>query len=392
MRLSFVLSVLLTTVFIRASADSPQYSVTDLGTLGGTDSYASAINNNGQIVGDSYTTNGLDHAFLYSEGRMIDLGTLGGTWSFCGAINNQGQVVGASLTSNAVTHAFLYDGATMTDLDTLNTPYSEAYSINDNGQAVGVVHTNQTGFDLAFLFSGGTMTSLGTLGGPSSQGYAINNNGQIVGSATTLSNGTYVFLYSGGVMSNVGRLGLAAFAYGVNNHGQIVGFCFLPTGANDAFFYDGEKMIDLAPPGCTLSQARGINDNGDVVGFAGTGFLYSGGTLRNLNDLAAGCGWDLRIPTAVNNKGQIVGVGFNPAGQRHGFLLTPLPSLHIEFNAALLISWPTNASGCALYQSPNAASTNWLPMTNTPTVTNGQYQIGISDLSAGQQFYRLICH
>ena len=51
----------------------------DLGTLGGTYSYANGINNKGQIVGYSLTASGQDHAFLYSGGKMTDLGTLGGT-------------------------------------------------------------------------------------------------------------------------------------------------------------------------------------------------------------------------------------------------------------------------------------------------------------------------
>jgi probable HAF family extracellular repeat protein len=52
------------------------YVATDLGTLGGTDSLAYSINDNGQIVGESRTIGGNRHAFSWtrSEG-MIDLGT-----------------------------------------------------------------------------------------------------------------------------------------------------------------------------------------------------------------------------------------------------------------------------------------------------------------------------
>jgi probable HAF family extracellular repeat protein len=47
--------------------------VTDLGTLGGTESAALAINNGGLIVGWADTSSGQPHAFLWSSGRMLDL-------------------------------------------------------------------------------------------------------------------------------------------------------------------------------------------------------------------------------------------------------------------------------------------------------------------------------
>jgi len=49
---------------------SQQLSITDLGTLGGGysyDSYAYRINDLGQVVGDSTTASGRDHAVLWSK-------------------------------------------------------------------------------------------------------------------------------------------------------------------------------------------------------------------------------------------------------------------------------------------------------------------------------------
>jgi probable HAF family extracellular repeat protein len=114
--------------------------MTDIGGLpGASDSGASAINNSGQVVGNSRFASG-GHAFLYSGGTMIDLGALpGGTDSDALGINNSGQVVGEAYTASLVLRAFLYSGGTMTDLNNLVALPGGAYltsatGINDLGQ------------------------------------------------------------------------------------------------------------------------------------------------------------------------------------------------------------------------------------------------------------------
>ena len=82
------------------------YTITDLGTLGGTNSYATDINASGLVVGDSLLADGSQHAFIYRDGAMHDLGTLGGTNSKATGINSSGYVVGWSDMADGSQHAF----------------------------------------------------------------------------------------------------------------------------------------------------------------------------------------------------------------------------------------------------------------------------------------------
>jgi probable HAF family extracellular repeat protein len=116
--------------------------MTDLGTLpGDTMSIAQAINNQGQVVGESSATNGPDHAFLWTRaGGMVALGTLPGDSSSRAAdINDQGQVVGTSTRSDGQPHAFMWTQAGgMAGLSPLpGHQVSSANGINDRGQVVG---------------------------------------------------------------------------------------------------------------------------------------------------------------------------------------------------------------------------------------------------------------
>src|SRR6188768_3444881 len=106
---------------VTAGAHAAQYTVTDLGTLGGTESFGSGLNASGQVAGASYTTGDANiDAFLWrpttphgASGAMTDLGTLGGTHSFGNGLNASGQVAGESfMTGDAATHAFLWKPTT----------------------------------------------------------------------------------------------------------------------------------------------------------------------------------------------------------------------------------------------------------------------------------------
>ncbi|MGZ6569400.1 MAG: DUF3466 family protein, partial [Solirubrobacteraceae bacterium] len=89
-----------------ARAATSSYNIIDLGTLpGGTDSFATGVNDSGLIVGYGESS-GVEHAFAYpSGGPMQDLGTFpGGTSSGANGVNDSGLIVGQG-ESSGVGHA-----------------------------------------------------------------------------------------------------------------------------------------------------------------------------------------------------------------------------------------------------------------------------------------------
>jgi len=166
--------------------------MTDLGTLGGLNSVGSGINAKGQVTGradvapsslNCGSPNG--HAFLYEHGKMLDLGTLSGGCSSLGtAINDAGQIIGQSdLNGFEGQHAFLWSDGVMQDLGTLG-GYSFPIGLNYKGQVVGSSIAND-GQIHAFLYTDGTMYDLNQLvigleGTLLSVANGINDRGQIV--------------------------------------------------------------------------------------------------------------------------------------------------------------------------------------------------------------------
>ncbi|MGA8533051.1 MAG: hypothetical protein WB615_02955 [Candidatus Tumulicola sp.] len=171
------------------------------------DGAATAVNDNGQIVGISGTCDqqvgrfSARHAVMWVRGVPSDLGSLGGVaWNTPTAIDAAGDVVGFSdlrgdRNGNPKFHAFFWTPAGgMVDIGTLpGDRYSEALGINDRGQVVGVSYSAGFKSSRAFVWqSGQRLTNLNTLVGKNpavSLLYAndVNDNGEITGGACIVS-------------------------------------------------------------------------------------------------------------------------------------------------------------------------------------------------------------
>ena len=370
---------------LEVAATPLRYQWIPLDTRG--DGYAStarAINNQQQVIGSASQTEGQSqpvHAVLWEHHTMVDLGTLGGANSVATEINDQGQVVGLANAADGAVHAFFWENGTMQDLGSSvgflpsgtfgmtilgaypllwspvrinqvgqvigNRPNGDTFlwergvaqvlplafatGINDQGDVVGwVMRPDSTGAlqRRAALWSGGVLTDLGTLGGAESWAVAVSNSGWVVGTSQTEPRWFYggwnrlrlPFRWRDGRMEGVGVPGTADLGLPgneftwytppfVSEHGLLV--AKVPFQCSTMIWYQ-DAWQGL---GCVLATPQAMNGHGAMTGSgsfgAGIGLVWQDGVRY---DLEPGLD-EFSRGHAINDSGVVAGQTMSSGAQ-----------------------------------------------------------------------------
>lgn len=238
------------------------YTITELPPLAGhTATAAYAINESGQVAGDSGS-----RATIWTNGVPRDIQTIPTAYSIAYALNNSGHAAGDTTTAGN-SSVFVWNGNVM---ERLILPAGQtahgAQAMNDSGTLVGF--GGPTG---GFRWNAGSYLSLGLLPGDAyAVATAINGFGLIVGYAGTNS-GAQPRLWVG---TSPQALSLPESAtngavFGINDLGDAVGWYLTPEFYRRPFIWSpslGARSLPL-PPGAADAPATTINDAGVITGY-----------------------------------------------------------------------------------------------------------------------------
>lgn len=326
-------------VFSLAAHAQTTYSLTPIGSLGGGTTEANAINSVGDVVGCSLTViNGTvtNRAFVYRNGTITDIGALVNDGTACANdINDAGVITGDSTTATGEPRAFVYSNGTMTSLGNLGST-SAGNSINNAGLVAGTAN-NVNGILVASFRYDAQLSppqvDIGNLGGGIiTQARSINAAGDIAGWAVNAASRGTSFLYQNGVITDLGAvLGFPSQAMAINDLGQVIGQT-----QDSGYLYDNGVVTPIPGLQANISSPHALNNNGQVVGasWAETdnhAFVYAQGQSVDLNNLISPTSPDQPFVTlsdarGINDDGWIIATGVDSRTRVQGaYLLRPIP-------------------------------------------------------------------
>jgi probable HAF family extracellular repeat protein len=284
----------------------------DLGTLGGDISYATGVNDSGEVVGRAYLADNVTyHTFTWTAaGGMVDIGTLpGGAWSHGEAINAAGSIAGEAANPSGQVPFFW---SSSTGFATLNQAGSVnyAFDINDSNYVTGQL------YDQAFVWAPrySEPILLGhLLGGSLSAGYGINNRQRITGTANVADGTWHAFVWSrSSGMIDIGAVPGGSYTSGraINSRNQVAGFGGTPYSA--FYWTQSGGLVTMQGLGGGATLAIDMNEAGSITGYSS---IASGPTHAALwsnhtsapQDLGTLPGGINSYGYSINNVGQVVG-------------------------------------------------------------------------------------
>ncbi len=335
-----------------SAAEAAKYTVTDLGTLGGGESWALGVNKHGQVVGCSIDKEGRRRAFIWDhEQGMRDLGTLGGANAIAAGINDVGEIVGYSEIPDGRWDAFLITSeGSMVDLGVLTGDVaSEAAAVRDF-----VVGTSKSIDGTTRAFSWSVDTNMVPLAAPAA-GYQtraadVNASNVIAGSAIDASGVRRAIVWnSEGTITELGTFGgVSSSAFALNDDGLVIGqaadeggkllpFCWLPD--------LGLRRLPI-PRGATEVVPNAISNSNHIAGSAigsrnrGVVWVLSKEPAKKFDAsvvvLPLLSGTVESEADSVGGSGIVAGTCKTANGERHAVVWQPVESRREKFSVALV--------------------------------------------------------
>jgi uncharacterized membrane protein len=334
-----------------AAANAVTYNIAVLDSLGSQNSRAYALNDNGQVVGQSYSDADAEmRSVIWNNGAVQSLGVTG----IARGINNSGTVVGETGSANlAQPTGYAYSWTSSVGVKNLAIPglggaQSGAYDINEAGVITGFAWPTDAPFSTfgqGFIYEDDTMNPLGTYNDPNgySRGHGINDSKQIAGRSSDgvfAGNPKYTTYWDEN--QNLNQFQNAAgysTAEQINNNGLIVGAVRqVSTGSVlYAATWDTDGNENILNAGIFGSKVWSTNDSNVLVGYdqSASGAAdrkafvsYDGANIVDLNSVVDLSGTGIVTLTEafdINANGDIVGVGVTASGYEQAFILTAVP-------------------------------------------------------------------